>query len=63
MCVYVCVCWGEGGQKKPLSLTPDDISGSTSKAEHGERENRGVQVTDQSPLPLAVLAKKIHELP
>lgn len=63
MCVYVCVCWGEGGQKKPLSLTPDDISGSTSKAEHGERENRGVQATDQAPLPLAVLAKKIHELP
>lgn len=38
-CVCLCVCLGVGwGRKKPLSLTPDDIFGSTSKASQGERE-------------------------
>lgn len=64
--VCLCVCLGveEGGgggglgKKKTLSLTPDDIFGSTSKASRGGRE-RGVQATDRAPLLLALLPKKI----
>lgn len=50
---------GGGAKKKPLSLTPDDIFGSTSKASQGGRE-RGVQATDRVPLLLALLPKKIR---
>lgn len=57
ICVFVCV-FGGLEEKKTLSLTPDDILGSTSKASQGGRE-RGVQATDRAPLLLALLLKKI----
>lgn len=66
--VDVCVCVrvfleggrrGVGGGKKPLSLTPDDIFGSTSKVSQGGSE-RSVQATDRALLLLALLLKKIQ---
>lgn len=66
--VDVCVCVrvfleggrrGVGGEKKPLSLTPDDIFGSTSKVSQGGSE-RSVQATDRALLLLALLLKKIQ---
>lgn len=65
-CVCVCVRVfleggrrGVGGEKKPLSLTPDDIFGSTSKVSQGGSE-RSVQATDRALLLLALLLKKIQ---
>lgn len=64
VCVCLCVCLeggtrGVGEGKKTLSLTPDDIFGSTSKVSQGGSE-RSVQATDRALLLLALLLKKIQ---
>lgn len=59
--MFVCVFGGGRGfeKKNPLSLTPDDIFGNTSKVSQGGRE-RSVQATDRALLLLALLLKKIQ---